>query len=251
METGYQAITAETREQLILEHLPQVRWIAASIHERLPDSTCVDDLVSVGILGLIAAVDNYDPAHNAALRTYAEYKIRGAILDSVRGLDGIPPHKRKRLRQVQDAIATVEQAQKRSAREEEVARELRISVEEYRVWLDELKGVTLGSLDSVAGEGCDVGLLRYIADDSTEPAPVMIERSQMQKLLAEGITAMPELEQTILDLYFNQELTLAEIGRVMNLHTSRISQLKLQAIVRLRNWIQRRLTPARALRGGA
>jgi RNA polymerase sigma factor FliA len=253
METGYQAINAEQREQLILEHLPQVRWIAASIHERLSDSTSQEDLVSVGILGLIAAVDNYDPSRNASLRTYAEYKIRGAILDSVRGLDGIPPHKRKRLRQVQDAIAAVEQTHKRSAREEEVARELGIDVPEYRVWLDELKGVTLGSLDSVAGEGCDVGLLRYIADDSTEPASVTIERSQMQKLLADGIASMPELEQTILDLYFSQELTLAEIGRVMNLHTSRISQLKLQAIVRLRNWIQHRLTPARtaARAGGA
>jgi RNA polymerase sigma factor FliA len=246
METGYQVITAEQREQLILEHLPQVRWIAASIHERLSDSTSQEDLVSVGILGLIAAVDNYNPAHNASLRTYAEYKIRGAILDSVRGLDGIAPHKRKRLRHVQDAIAKVEQTHKRSAREEEVAAELGISLAEYRVWLDELKGVTLGSLDSVAAEGCEMGLLRYIADDSTEPAPVLIERSQMQKLLVEGIAAMPELEQTILDLYFNQELTLAEIGRVMNLHTSRISQLKMQAVVRLRNWLQRRLKPARA-----
>jgi RNA polymerase sigma factor for flagellar operon FliA len=250
MQTGYQAVTAEQREQLILEHLPQVRWIAASIHERLSDSTSQEDLISVGILGLIAAVDNYDPTRNASLRTYAEYKIRGAILDSVRGLDGIPPHKRKRLRQVQEAIATVEQIHKRSAREEEIAGELGISVGEYRVWLDELKGVTLGSLDSVAGEGCDVGLLRYIADDSTEPVPVTIERSEMHKLLAEGVAAMPELEQTILDLYFNQELTLAEIGRVMNLHTSRISQLKLQAIVRLRNWIQRRLRPARTTSKG-
>jgi RNA polymerase sigma factor for flagellar operon FliA len=245
MDTGYQAVTAETREQLILEHLPQVRWIAASIHERLQDGTSEEDLVSVGILGLIAAVDNYDPSHNASLRTYAEYKIRGAILDSVRGLDGIPAHKRKRLRQVQDAISVVEQTHKRSAREDEVAEQLGISIRDYRVWLDELKGVTLGSLDSVAAEGCDVGLLRYLADDSTEPAPVQLERAEMRKLLAEGIAAMPEVEQTVLDLYFNQELTLAEIGRVMSLHTSRISQLKTQAVVRLRNWIRRRLQPVR------
>lgn len=245
METGYQAVTADTREQLILEHLPQVRWIAASIHERLPDGTSQEDLVSIGILGLIAAVDKYDPSRNASLRTYAEYKIRGAILDSVRGLDGIAPHKRKRLRLLQDAIAAVEQRKQQSAVEEEVAQELGISIREYRVWLEELKGVTLGSLDSVAAEGCDVGLLRYLADDSTEPVPVLVERDEMHRLLAEGVAAMPELEQTILDLYFNQELTLAEIGRVMSLHTSRICQLKLQAVVRLRNWIQRRLQPSR------
>jgi RNA polymerase sigma factor for flagellar operon FliA len=245
METGYQTVTAETREQLILEHLPQVRWIAASIHERLADGTSQEDLISIGVLGLIAAVDNYDPSRNASLRTYAEYRIRGAILDSIRGLDGIPPHKRKRLRQVQDAMNAVEQRHKRSAREEEVAEELGISIAEYRTWLDELKGVTLGSLDSVAAEGCDVGLLRYLADESAEPAPVMIERAEMRRLLAEGVAAMPELEQTILDLYFHQELTLAEIGRIMCLHTSRISQLKLQAVIRLRNWLRRRLQPLR------
>ena len=83
MQTSYEAVTAETREQLILAHLPQVRWIAASIHERLPDGTSQEDLVSIGVLGLIAAVDHYDPTRNASLRTYAEYRIRGAILDSV------------------------------------------------------------------------------------------------------------------------------------------------------------------------
>jgi RNA polymerase sigma factor for flagellar operon FliA len=247
METGYQAVTADVREQLILEHLPQVRWIAASIHERLPGGTTQEDLVSIGVLGLIAAVDNYDPSRNASLRTYAEYRIRGAILDSIRGLDGIPPHKRKRLREVQDAMAAVEQRHKRSAREEEVAEELGISVREYRTWLDELKGVVLGSLDSVAAEGCDTGLLRYLSDDSTEPVPVTIERAEMKRLLAEGVAAMPELEQSILDLYFHQELTLAEIGHIMCLHTSRISQLKLQAVIRLRNWLRRRLQPIRPI----
>src|ERR1700758_457706 len=108
------AKSAQQREALILEHLPQVNWIASRIHEKLPPSVQLDDLISAGIVGLLAAVDNFDPSHNASLKTYAEYKIRGAILDSIRGLDGIPSHRRKHLKQVADAISAAEQRLKRS-----------------------------------------------------------------------------------------------------------------------------------------
>ena len=94
----------QEREELILEHLRQVHFIAARIHEKLPPSVELDDLISAGVVGLLAAVDNFDPSKNASLKTYAEYKIRGAILDSIRGLDGIPTHKRKRVRLVQEAM---------------------------------------------------------------------------------------------------------------------------------------------------
>src|SRR5579871_6766447 len=95
---------AASSEQLILEHLLQVNWIANRIHERLPGNTSLEDLVSIGIIGLINAIDNFDPTLNVKLKTYAEYRIRGAILDSIRGMDGIGPHKRKRLKQVQGAM---------------------------------------------------------------------------------------------------------------------------------------------------
>ena len=242
METGYGALTSETREKLILEHLPQVRWIASDIHDRLPAGTALEDLVSAGVVGLIAAIDNFDPARNASLRTYAEYKIRGAILDSVRGLDGIPAHKRKRAREVQKAISSAEQLYGRTPGEEEVAEQLGVSIREYRNWLDETRGISLGSLDSVASEGCDVGLIRYLAN-SDEPASVTLEREEIKGILLDGLKAMPELEQTILDLYYCQELTLAEIGQIMGLHTSRIGQLKTQATLRLRNWMAARLRP--------
>lgn len=243
MDIGYASLTAEQREKLIVDHLPQVRWIASGIHERLQPGTLLEDLVSAGIIGLINAVDHFDPARNTSLRTYAEHRIRGAILDSIKGLDGVPVHKRNRLRMVQDAIAAAEQKHQHTPSEDEVARELNLSLPEYQSWLDELKGVTLGSLDSVMSEECDVGLLRYIADPSAGTAPQTIEREQMRRVLREGIEAMPALEQTVLDLYFHRELTLAEIGQVLDLHTSRISQLKTQAIARLRAWIARRLTP--------
>src|SRR5690242_21835430 len=117
-------ISASDREQLILEHLPQVRIIARRIQERLPEHVSLDDLVSTGVLGLISAIDNFDPAHNVKLKTYAEYKIRGAILDSLRSLDWAPRQRRRRAKQIEAAIASAEQKLKRAPNEEEVSQEL-------------------------------------------------------------------------------------------------------------------------------
>ena len=114
-------ISDERREQLILEHLPQVRLIARRIQERLPENITLEDLVSTGVIGLIAAIDNFDPSHNVKLKTYAEYKIRGAILDSLRGLDWAPRQKRRQAKQIEAAIAVAEQRLQRAPNEEEIA----------------------------------------------------------------------------------------------------------------------------------
>ena len=106
-------LQGEERESLILEHLPQVRLIARRIHDRLPESVSLEDLVSTGIVGLISAIDHFDPSHNVKLKTYAEYKIRGAILDSLRGLDWAPRQQRKRAKQIEAAIAALEQQRQR------------------------------------------------------------------------------------------------------------------------------------------
>src|SRR5580698_1030935 len=130
----YQAetVSEEEREKLILEHLPQVRLVARKIHERLPESICFDDLLSAGVVGLIQAIDNFDPRQNVKLRTYAEFRIRGAILDSLRDTDWAPRMKRKLARELEEAISRAEQRFRRSPEEAEIAAELRISVEEYR-----------------------------------------------------------------------------------------------------------------------
>src|SRR6266568_6706774 len=109
------------RERLILEHLPQVRLIARRIQERLPENISLEDLVSTGVIGLISAIDNFDPSHNVKLKTYAEYKIRGAILDSLRGLDWAPRQKRRKAKQIEAAISNAEQRLQRSPAEEEIA----------------------------------------------------------------------------------------------------------------------------------
>jgi RNA polymerase sigma factor for flagellar operon FliA len=248
MATAYgQTQATYDREQLILHHLPQVRWIAASIRERLPDSVSEDDLVSTGILGLIAAIDNFDPARNASLRTYAEYKIRGAILDSIKGMDGIAPHKRKRLREVQAAISAVEQRNGRNPTEEEIASELQIDLPEYHDLLSGLRGINLGSLDTPVAEEGEEGasLLYYIVDEDAETPAATFERRELEALLASAIAAMPRTEQVVIDLYFREELTLAEIARVINVHTSRVCQLKSQAILRLRSYMSRHWTKSR------
>src|SRR5438309_1340263 len=128
-------ISTEERERLIMEHLPQVRLIARRIHERLPESISLDDLVSTGIIGLISAIDRFDSSHNVKLKTYAEYKIRGAILDSLRGLDWAPRQQRRNANQIEAAIAAAEQLLQRAPTEEEIAAQLEISIAEFHQWL--------------------------------------------------------------------------------------------------------------------
>src|SRR5436305_6461922 len=142
-----ETITEARREELILEHLPQVRLIARRIQERLPESISLDDLISTGVLGLISAIDHFDPAQNVKLKTYAEYKIRVPILDSLRGLDWAPRQKRRKAKQIEAAIALAEQKLKGSPTEDEIARELGIPLHEYHEWLVEIRGLNVASLE--------------------------------------------------------------------------------------------------------
>jgi len=233
-------VTAAVREELILEHLSQVRLIARRIHERLPVSVSLDDLISTGVLGLISAIDRYDPSHQVKLKTYAEYKIRGAILDSLRGLDWAPRQQRRRAKLIESAIAVLEQALQRAPLEEEIAKKLQLSVREYQDWLSEVRGLTLGSLENSGGEEEGKDLLRYIADTEEDWPSNLYERAELVRILAETIERMPHIEKTVLSLYYYEEMTLREIAKIVDLHESRISQLKSQAILRLRSFMTKR-----------
>jgi RNA polymerase sigma factor for flagellar operon FliA len=232
--------TAQDRELLILEHMPQVRLIARRIHERLPESVNLDDLMSTGTIGLIAAIDRFDPTHRVKLKTYAEYKIRGAILDSLRGLDWAPRQQRKRTKQIEAAINAVEQYVHRAPTEEEIAKELGISVEQYHEWLVAVRGVNMGSLETVSPEGDGSSILKYISDDEENWPSRIVEKSELKRLLTSAIEKMPRTERTVISLYYHEELTLREIAKIVNLHESRISQLKSQAILRLRSYLEKR-----------
>ncbi|MEO8370741.1 MAG: FliA/WhiG family RNA polymerase sigma factor [Candidatus Solibacter sp.] len=241
-------MTDEERNKLILEHLPQVRLIARRIQERLPDSISLDDLISTGVLGLISAIDNFSPVHNVKLKTYAEYKIRGAILDSLRGLDWAPRQKRRKSKQIEAAIAAAEQRLQGPANEEDIAAELSITLEEYHEWLVEIRGLNLASLEYASGDqGRD--LLHYLPDTGENLPSLLLERTELERLLASSIEQIPEIEKTVLSLYYHEELTLREIAQIVNLHESRISQLKSQAIVRLRSHLAHQWPVTRGLVG--
>src|SRR5712664_1599499 len=143
------AFSTEERERLILAHVPRVRQIARHIHKRLPQSVSLDDLVSTGVIGLISAIDRFNRMQQAKLTTDAEYKIRGAILDGLRGLDWAPRLLRKRAKQIGAAISRAEQRLRRSPVEEEIAKEVGLGIDEYRGWLVALSGLKLESLDNL------------------------------------------------------------------------------------------------------
>jgi RNA polymerase sigma factor for flagellar operon FliA len=238
---------ADERERLILEHLPQVRLIARRIHERLPESVNLDDLVSTGTIGLIAAIDRFDSSHNVKLKTYAEYKIRGAILDSLRGLDWAPRQQRKRSKQIEAAISVAEQRLHRAPSEDEIALQLDVTLAEYHEWLVDIRGVNLGSLEAASPEDEGRNLLQYVSDDEENWPSRLLERSELQRLLADAIEKMPRTERTVISLYYHEELTLREISKIVSLHESRVSQLKSQAILRLRSYMEKRWPVERGL----
>lgn len=227
------------REQLILEHLPQVRLIARRIHERLPESVCLEDLISSGTLGLITAIDHFDPAQNVKLKTYAEYRIRGAILDSLRGLDWAPRQSRRMSREIENAIQVLEQRNGRTPTEEEITEHLGLSTEQYQQRLMEIEGLKIGELSSPGGDD-SAPQLQYAADDSENSPSQILERAELERLIATGIERLPKIERTVVSLYYKEELSLREIAEILELHLSRISQLKTQAILRLRTLMEKR-----------
>jgi RNA polymerase sigma factor for flagellar operon FliA len=184
---------------------------------------------------LIDAVDHFDPTLNVKLKTYAEHKIRGAILDSLRSLDWAPRNKRRKAKLIDSAIYAAEKKHKRNPMEEEVAEQLGVSIEEYRQWLVEIRGINLAPIEQ-AGNGDSEGtdILRFVSDSEDEWPSHQFERSELKRLVAQTIEKLPEVERTIITLYYHRELTLREIARVVSLHETRVSQLKSQAILRMR-----------------
>jgi RNA polymerase sigma factor for flagellar operon FliA len=230
---------ASRREALVLQHLPQVRLIAKRIHDRLPSHIAVDDLISAGVVGLIGAIDNFDPLLNVQLNTYAERRIRGAIMDSLREMDWAPRETRKKARLIGAAIHRAKQRLGREPLEEEIAAELDISPAEYQKWLSEVQSVELEPLEYLPGDGTRTDLLNFISDDEEDRPAYIVERSELERVLAQAIDRMPKTERTVLTLYYYEELNLREIADVMGLHLSRIHQLRVQAVLRLRSHLER------------
>lgn len=227
----------EEREALITAHLGKVKYIADRLAAKLPPSVEREDLYSAGVVGLIDAVERFDSSLGIAFTTFAEMRVRGAILDSLRSLDWASRSLRRRAREVQKAFAEVEQELGRPASEEEVAQKMQIPLAELRESLQEMRGLTLANLDE-RNEETGLSLAETIFD--TRPAPLEdLEKNQQQRLLAKAIDKLPERERQVIALYYVEELTMKEIGACLNITESRVSQLRSQAIVRLRNQLQK------------
>ena len=229
-----ETLSDSERQSLILEYLPQVQLEARRIHGRLPESVSLDDLVSTGVVGLISAIDRFDPSRRVQLRTYAGYKIRGRILDSLRRLDWAPRQHRKRAKQIEAAIARAAQRLQRSPTEDEIATELKIGIDVYRQWQANLDSLNLERLESIGLDDSDSSDRRLISHDEKGCPSAVFERGELQRALSAAISALPEIHQTVLSLYYSDELRPREISKITGLQESRISWIRAQAIRKLR-----------------
>ena len=222
------------RDQLLLEHLPTVRYLARRIHERLPQHVELDDLVSAGVVGLIDAFSKFDHTKQVQFKSYAQFRIRGAILDSLRTLDWSPRELRRKGRAVEEAIRSVTQKLGRVPAEPEIAREMGLGLSEYQQLLGELKGLEIGSLHMERTEDSGDEELAYIPGSPDDDPLFRCLQGEMKQRLTDAIEELPEKERMVLTLYYYEELTMKEIGLTLGVVESRVSQIHSSAVVRLR-----------------
>jgi RNA polymerase sigma factor for flagellar operon FliA len=225
----YASQEATARDWLVVHYASLVKFVAGRLAAGLPKSVDTGDLVSAGVFGLMNAIDKFDPANGAKFETYAIPRIRGAILDGLRALDWVPRSVRSRSRSVQDAIALLEHQLGRTPTDEEIAAELKITVEELEKWLADIAAGSVGPLDHVAMDNTAAE-----ADAQIQPGRAM-EEGELRDAMRAEISKLPEREQAILILYYEDGLTLSEIGDALGVTESRISQIHTKAVLQLRS----------------
>jgi len=227
-------VSEEERERMMIEQMPAVRWMARRIHERLPQHVDLEDLVSAGTLGLLDAFKKYDPARKVQFRSYAQFRIRGAILDSLRTLDWSPRDLRRKGRAVEESIRKLTAQYGRAPLEPEIAREMGLDLEDYQQLLGELKGLEIGTLHMERSEDSGEEELAYIPNSPEEDPLFRCLRGEMKERLAQAIDQLPERERLVVTLYYYEEMTMKEIGLVLGVVESRVSQIHSSAVVHLR-----------------
>lgn len=227
----YTAVQAGRTDERVMQHAPLVKRIAYHLLARLPDSVQIDDLIQAGMLGLLEAIKNYDASQGASFDTYAGIRIRGSMLDEVRRSDWTPRSVHKKSRMVADAIRVLENRNGREAKDTEVAEYLGISIDEYNHILHDSSSCRVFSVEELAEDGDHY--LDEALDREQEPAD-NLSREGFQQALANAISSLPERERLVISLYYDEELNLREIGEILNVSESRVSQISTQAVLRLR-----------------
>jgi RNA polymerase sigma factor for flagellar operon FliA len=233
----YTANGTLNKNQYVTKFAPLVKKVAYHMMTRLPASVQVDDLIQVGMIGLLDAANNFDGNQGAQFETYAVQRIRGAMLDELRQSDWLPRSARKNLRQIEAAMSVLEQRLKRPPTEIEVAKELGIGLEEYQQMLFEAHGSQILHYEDFQVDGEDDFFEHFSVGDSANPLAIL-EDAGFRAHLVEAIKQLPEREQQLMALYYDEELNLKEIGVVLGVSESRVCQLHSQAIARLRGFLK-------------
>jgi len=232
--TQIPVLTGE-QERVLLEHLPIVRFLARRIHERLPQHVDIEDMVSAGIVGLMDAFAKFDPGKRVQFRSYAQFRIRGAILDSLRTLDWSPRELRRKGRAVEEAIRALTSRLGHAPGEGEVATEMSLSLEEYQQLLGDLKGLEIGTLHMERNEDSGEEELAYVPGRPEEDPLFCCLRGELEERLTDAITHLPDRERLVMSLYYYEEMTMREIGLALGVVESRVSQVHASAVVHLRS----------------
>ena len=226
------------RDRLILTYAPLVKYVAGRLGSGLPAHIDEGDLVSYGLLGLIGAIERYEPDRDVKFETYAIARIKGAIIDELRAMDWVPRSVRARARDIERAIGELEAKLGRAPTDEEISKKLGITEEELEGSLTEIARSSIAALDelwTVSGSGGDqIALIDTIEDTDAPDPQSTLSQTEMREAIADAIARLPEREKLVVTLYYYEELTLREIGEVLGVTESRVSQLHTKAILRLK-----------------
>ena len=246
-------IRALPRNTIIEEYLPLAKMVAAKIAARLPSSVERNDLISAGVIGLIDAIDKYDPVKSNNFRKYAEIRIRGAILDELRSMDWVSRTVRRQSAKLDGTQRRLRRELGREATEEEMAKELGVPLEEYHRLLHKLQPVLLLSFDDlgVNDEGERRSLTQYLRDPKAIDPGVAVHFRKLREVVAEQVENLPEKQRVVITLYYFDNMNLKEIGKVLDVTESRVSQLHAQAVKTLKAKIRRHFTKVRTAAQGA
>jgi RNA polymerase sigma factor for flagellar operon FliA len=226
---------AQDRERILLDHLPQVKYIARRIHSRLPAQAPLEDLIHAGVIGLIDAVEKFDVSKKVQLKSYAKFRIRGAILDSLRAMDWSPRYLRRQARRIEEANRDLKLQLGRSATEPEIAVELGLTLTDFQHLLGELRGLVVGSLqaDSLDPQSVDEVVSKDPSDTDKDPYSLCLHH-EMLTYIENALEELDEKERQVVTLYYLEELTMKNVGLMLGVGESRVSQIHSAAIGRLR-----------------